>query len=115
MLCTPYGPDAPFSPGNAMGRNKLIYAQSLVTLVVASDRETGGTWSGAVEALKDGSAGWRCGGAPGKGRGTQPSRTGGRPRCESVDELEALLHESEPEPPPRVPAATQPSLFESPA
>jgi predicted Rossmann fold nucleotide-binding protein DprA/Smf involved in DNA uptake len=51
-LLSPYGPDAPFSVGNAMGRNKLIYGLAESTLVVTSDFETGGTWSGAVEALR---------------------------------------------------------------
>lgn len=51
-LLSPYGPDAPFSVGNAMGRNKLIYGLAESTLVVTSDLETGGTWSGAVEALR---------------------------------------------------------------
>jgi predicted Rossmann fold nucleotide-binding protein DprA/Smf involved in DNA uptake len=37
-----------------MGRNKLVYALSRVTLVVASDREKGGTWEGANEALARG-------------------------------------------------------------
>lgn len=50
-LATPYAPTAPFSAGNAMGRNKLIYASADVTLVVASDLDKGGTWSGATEAL----------------------------------------------------------------
>ena len=51
-LVTPYVPTAPFSAGNAMSRNKLIYALADVTFVVASDEGKGGTWSGAVEALK---------------------------------------------------------------
>jgi predicted Rossmann fold nucleotide-binding protein DprA/Smf involved in DNA uptake len=51
-LCTPYKPTAGFSVANAMGRNKLIYALSQATLVVASDLEKGGTWAGAVEALR---------------------------------------------------------------
>lgn len=50
-LVTPFKPDAGFSVGNAMARNKLIYALSQVTAVVASDKDVGGTWSGAVEAL----------------------------------------------------------------
>jgi DNA processing protein len=52
-LASSYAPDAGFSVGNAMGRNKLIYAHSTATLVVSSAMETGGTWSGAVEALKN--------------------------------------------------------------
>jgi predicted Rossmann fold nucleotide-binding protein DprA/Smf involved in DNA uptake len=51
-LCTPYKPTAGFSVANAMGRNKLIYALSRATLVVAADAEQGGTWAGAVEALR---------------------------------------------------------------
>jgi predicted Rossmann fold nucleotide-binding protein DprA/Smf involved in DNA uptake len=54
-LLTPYVPKSPFSVGAAMGRNKLIYALADYALVVASGEETGGTWSGATEALK---AGW---------------------------------------------------------
>ena len=54
VLCTPYSPDAPFSAGNAMGRNKLIYGQAVLTVVVACDDGSGGTWSGAAEALKNG-------------------------------------------------------------
>ena len=51
-LCTPYKPTAGFSVANAMGRNKLIYALSRATLVVAADAEQGGTWAGAAEALR---------------------------------------------------------------
>lgn len=53
-LCTPYKPTAGFSVANAMGRNKLIYALSAATLVVAADAEKGGTWAGATEALRHG-------------------------------------------------------------
>jgi DNA processing protein len=51
-LCTPYRPDARFTTGSAMGRNKIVYGLSRVTLVVASAEGEGGTWSGATEALK---------------------------------------------------------------
>lgn len=51
-LCSPYHPDASFTAGAAMGRNKLIYALADRTVVVASDLDKGGTWSGAKEALK---------------------------------------------------------------
>ena len=54
-LVTPYAPDAGFSVGAAMGRNRLIYALADYAIVVASDVEKGGTWAGATEALK---AGW---------------------------------------------------------
>jgi len=54
VLLTPYVPSAGFSVGAAMGRNKLIYALADFAVVVSSDFQTGGTWAGAVEALKGG-------------------------------------------------------------
>lgn len=53
-LVTPYSPNAGFSVGAAMGRNRLIYTLADYAIVVASDVETGGTWAGATEALKHG-------------------------------------------------------------
>ena len=55
VLLTPYAPTAGFSVGAAMGRNKVIYGLAEFAIVVSSDFQTGGTWAGAVEALK---AGW---------------------------------------------------------
>ena len=52
-LVTPYSPNAGFSVGAAMGRNRLIYCLADYAIVVASDAETGGTWAGATEALKN--------------------------------------------------------------
>lgn len=52
-LATPYSPNAGFSVGAAMGRNKLIYCLADYSIVVASDAETGGTWAGATETLKN--------------------------------------------------------------
>jgi predicted Rossmann fold nucleotide-binding protein DprA/Smf involved in DNA uptake len=52
LLVSPYSPDAPFHVGAAMGRNKLIYALAQASFVIASDAQTGGTWSGATENLK---------------------------------------------------------------
>lgn len=53
-LATSYSPAAPFTVGAAMGRNKLIYALADYAVVVASSAGEGGTWAGAVEALKHG-------------------------------------------------------------
>lgn len=53
-LMTPYSPNAGFSVGAAMGRNRLIYCLADYAIVVASDAETGGTWAGATETLKNG-------------------------------------------------------------
>jgi predicted Rossmann fold nucleotide-binding protein DprA/Smf involved in DNA uptake len=51
VLVSPYDPAAGFSVGNAMQRNKLIYALAESALVVSSDLDKGGTWAGAVEQL----------------------------------------------------------------
>lgn len=52
-LATPFAPHVGFQVPNAMARNKLIYAASQATVVAASDLESGGTWAGATEALKN--------------------------------------------------------------
>ncbi|KYC35574.1 SMF family protein [Scytonema hofmannii PCC 7110] len=51
-LISSYDPDAGFNAGNAMGRNKYIYALADYALVVSSSLGKGGTWAGAVEALE---------------------------------------------------------------
>ena len=51
VLISPYDPGAGFNVGNAMQRNKLIYALADISLVVSSDLNKGGTWTGAVEQL----------------------------------------------------------------
>jgi predicted Rossmann fold nucleotide-binding protein DprA/Smf involved in DNA uptake len=51
VLLSPYDPQAGFNIGNAMQRNKLIYALADAALVVKSDYGKGGTWAGAIEQL----------------------------------------------------------------
>lgn len=51
VLISPYDPAAGFHVGQAMQRNKLIYALSDAALVVSSEYEKGGTWAGAIEQL----------------------------------------------------------------
>ena len=53
-LVSQYDPDSPFTVGKAMGRNSTIYALADVAVVVASERGSGGTWNGAVQALRRG-------------------------------------------------------------
>jgi len=48
---SPYDPAAGFNVGHAMQRNKVIYAFADAALVVTSDFEKGGTWTGAIEQL----------------------------------------------------------------
>ncbi|MEG4965553.1 DNA-processing protein DprA [Microcoleus sp. B6-A1] len=45
-------PNARFNVGNAMGRNKYIYALADRALVISCSVGTGGTWAGAIEALE---------------------------------------------------------------
>ncbi|MEO6061563.1 MAG: DNA-processing protein DprA [Thermoflexales bacterium] len=51
-LVSPYDPGAGFNVGNAMQRNKLIYALADAALVVSADLNAGGTWAGAIEQLE---------------------------------------------------------------
>jgi predicted Rossmann fold nucleotide-binding protein DprA/Smf involved in DNA uptake len=53
-LATPYPPAEPYSVANARGRNRLIYAASDTTLVVAADGDTDTTHAGATEAIERG-------------------------------------------------------------
>lgn len=52
LLISPYHPQARFTVGTAMGRNKLIYAMADYGLVVSAEYKKGGTWAGAEEELK---------------------------------------------------------------
>lgn len=54
LLISLVKPDAGFNTGFAMMRNRYIYAQSVGTVVVKSDYNKGGTWTGALENLKHG-------------------------------------------------------------
>lgn len=51
-LTTQYQPDMGFTVPNAMARNKIIYALTECTVVVAADLNSGGSWAGATEALR---------------------------------------------------------------
>ena len=51
VLTSPYDPSAGFNVGNAMQRNKIIYALADASLVVSSNINKGGTWAGAIEQL----------------------------------------------------------------
>lgn len=52
LLLSPYDPLAGFNVGHAMQRNKAIYALSDAALIMNSDYNRGGTWTGAVEQLE---------------------------------------------------------------
>jgi predicted Rossmann fold nucleotide-binding protein DprA/Smf involved in DNA uptake len=99
-LVTPYKPSAGFSVPNAMGRNKLIYALSRATLVVTSDKGTGGTWAGAEEALRRKIAPvlvWR---GEGVGPGNAALIAKGANAVEDLSEVVAAASVPPPEPEP---------------
>lgn len=90
-LLTQQAPASGFSPAAAMSRNKLIYALSKLTMVVVSDRESGGTWAGATEALKMGNGQvvvWR---GNGEGPGNAELERLGALPIKATDELRVLL------------------------
>ena len=99
LIC-PYDPAARFNVGNAMQRNKLIYALADAALVVSSDYGKGGTWTGAIEQLerlKFVPVYVRADGDVGKGldelrkRGAKPW-----PNPQTAEDLESILE------PPRI-------------
>lgn len=53
LLLSVTKPSAGFNAGIAMMRNKYIYANSQGTIVVKSDYNKGGTWTGAIENLRN--------------------------------------------------------------
>lgn len=52
VLISPFNPEAGFNAGNAMARNRYIYALADYALVVESAEGEGGTWAGATENLR---------------------------------------------------------------
>lgn len=52
VLTSPFNPEAGFNAGNAMARNRHIYALADYALVVDSAEGEGGTWAGATENLR---------------------------------------------------------------
>lgn len=54
VVCTPYHPGAASSEVNAIGRTKIVYGLSRVTVVVTASDGASAAWSGAREALERG-------------------------------------------------------------
>ncbi len=52
VLVSAFSPEARFNVGNAMGRNKHIYALADFGLIISAEKGKGGTWAGATEELK---------------------------------------------------------------
>ncbi len=91
-LITQQAPSAGFSAGAAMSRNKLVYALSALTVVIATDEGSGGTWAGATEAIKTSNgvvAVWR---GDGEGPGNGALERQGAVPIRSSQELAHLLN-----------------------
>lgn len=90
-LISPFNPEAGFEVGNAMARNKYIYCLADAAVVIAADRERGGTWNGAVENLKHGwTSLWvKLHPDPSSGNG-ELIRRGGRELPERLSDLATL-------------------------
>ena len=95
-LVTPFAPDVGFSVGNAMVRNKIIYGLARCTVVVASDQDTGGTWAGAVEALKNGYGRVASWVGTGSGPGNKALVEQGALELSDISPLDAVLEASPP-------------------
>ncbi|MBI1756772.1 MAG: DNA-processing protein DprA [Fimbriimonas ginsengisoli] len=103
-------PEARFDVGTAMARNRLAYACAEATLVVECDPNKGGTWAGAIGALREGKSVYVLQGARAEGlleaKGAvclsiedalQPERliAGARPPADA--QMEPSLFDIEPE------------------
>jgi predicted Rossmann fold nucleotide-binding protein DprA/Smf involved in DNA uptake len=87
-----------FTAAAAMARNKIIYALADFTVVVSTDKGSGGTWNGAEEALRKGFGRvsvWR---GEGEGSGNATLEQMGASAVSSVDQLESMLDQPEPAP-----------------
>ncbi len=110
LLVSPYDPNVGFNVGQAMQRNKLIYALADASLVVSSDRGKGGTWTGAVEQLeklKFVPVYVRSTGQPSPGLdGLRDKGALDWPTPKNAEQLQDLLDAAE-----RLPSQFDPSLF----
>lgn len=90
-LLTPYSPTNGFSVGNAMERNKIIYALSRCTIIVSTAEGSGGTWAGATEALKNQYGRVASWVGPGAGDGNRALVNLGALQLDDVKDLSPLL------------------------
>ena len=52
LLLSPFYPDAGFTVGSAMSRNKVIYGLARAAIITRAEANSGGTWAGAEEELR---------------------------------------------------------------
>jgi predicted Rossmann fold nucleotide-binding protein DprA/Smf involved in DNA uptake len=88
-LLSPYIPDARFSVANAMARNKVVYGLADATMVVAADMGRGGTWEGAMEALRRSFG--KVGVWMGEGAGDGNESLAAQERARRIDEIDGIF------------------------
>lgn len=109
VLVSPFNPEAGFDVGNAMARNKYIYCLADAAVVVATSKDKGGTWTGALEDIKqDWVPLWVKPHADNRSGNAALVERGARWLPEGALDLEHLI--ARPEAPAQVPA----SLFDAP-
>jgi len=101
-------PDAGFSVGAAMARNKLIYGTSDASLVVSTASGSGGTWAGATEALTHSYSPVLVWSGPGAGPGNEDLIGKG---ARSVSDVNTLFNEWPPAVEAGQPEPVQSALF----
>ena len=91
VLVSPFQPEASFRGWRAMERNKYIYCLADAAVVACSQANRGGTWNGAVEALRAGWVPvWLRNGDDASGNAALADR-GGRWLPEPLDGLDTLF------------------------
>lgn len=101
-------PEAGFSVGRAIGCNRWIYALADRALVVACSEGKGGTWAGAVEALRSGAEAYVKTGNPERPGNGALARHGVVPVPSDLDEM---LHR-QPQAPPEI-SVTADAVYEA--
>lgn len=123
VLVSPFYPEAGFNAGNAMARNRCIYALADHALVVQSDLDKGGTWAGATENLREGWVPLLVRGDSSAPGNAELLRKGGRPFNYEFttgerlrDWLDGRLDDREPAElfPPKTAAQQQTAKYETP-
>lgn len=90
IFVTHQNPTTGFNVGAAMARNKVVYALADVTFVVTAASRTGGTWTGADEALRRNYGRVAVWMGEGRGPGNEPLVKAGADPISDVDELFSL-------------------------
>ena len=87
VLISSFDPDTGFTVPIAMARNRWIYALADRALVVACSEGSGGTWAGAIEALRHGARVYVRVGNPARPGNDALAARGAIPAPDNLDDL----------------------------